>query len=73
MSNTIGTRLPKPSDTSITFSPEQLDWLERTFPEPKVRPGMQMDTAMYEAGQASVVQGIRQRVQHYRTERIQNV
>lgn len=55
-------RIPKPSDTTVVFSPEQVDWLERTFTEPVIRPGIDMHTAMFEAGQASVVKSIRQKM-----------
>lgn len=53
--------IPKPSDTSVVFTPEQVEWLKRAFPEPILRPGIDMDVALYKAGQASVVESVSKR------------
>lgn len=58
--------VPKPSDTSVVFTPEQVEWLKRTFPEPILRPGIDMQVALYEAGQASVVESIANRAYRLR-------
>ena len=63
---------PKPSDTRVNFTPEQLEWLQRTFPEPIIRPGIDMHVAMYEAGQASVVKAIEQKIYRMQAVEVQN-
>jgi hypothetical protein len=57
----------KSSAHPVYFTPEQVRWLEETFPEPQITPDTTMETIQYVAGQRKLIHAMRARVRNMTT------
>ncbi|CAX63148.1 hypothetical protein PPphikF77_gp31 [Pseudomonas phage phikF77] len=62
MSPTVeGSRTGKGKAHPVTFTSQQIEWLEQTFPEHQISPGTTMEDIQFQAGRRDVVRAIRLR------------
>ncbi|ABW23109.1 hypothetical protein SPCB_033 [Pseudomonas phage vB_PaeP_SPCB] len=62
MSPTVeGSRSGKGKAQPVTFTSQQIEWLEQTFPEHKISPGTTMEDIQFQAGRRDVVRAVRLR------------
>ncbi|ABY70997.1 hypothetical protein [Pseudomonas phage DL62] len=62
MSPTVeGSRTGKGTARPVTFTSQQIEWLEQTFPEHQIGPGTTMEDIQFQAGRRDVVRAVRLR------------
>lgn len=64
---TLSGRSDKGTAHTVYFTPEQIAWLENTWPEPLITPDTTMETIQNVAGKRELIQAMKARVRRMAT------